>query len=212
MSGEDGFLSRWSKRKKAVAEAEAVEEEELRAEQVSAADEAEAGAEDDEELTDEQILEKYGLKDPDTLEEGDDFAGFLRAAIPEHLRRRALRRLWRSNPVLANLDGLNDYDGDWTGGSVPAGEQLKTAYRVGTGYLRKLVEATDDEPAQERPDVDDQPDEDTGTADPESEAVLSAAVPGHADEVPVTEDEAPEVSDDHVRPARRRMAFRVPSQ
>ena len=49
--------------------------------------------------------------------------------------------------MLANLDGLNDYDGDWTGGSVPAGEQLKTAYKVGTGYLRKLVEATDDEPA-----------------------------------------------------------------
>ena len=209
MSGDDGFLSRWSKRKKAVAESEAAEEEQAPA---SVADAGDAEAADEAPLSDEELLEKYGLKDPDTLEEGDDFAGFLRAAIPEHLRRRALRRLWRSNPVLANLDGLNDYDGDWTGGSVPAGEQLKTAYRVGTGYLRKLVEATDDEPAQERPDVDDQPDEDTGTADPESEAVLSAAVPGHADEVPVTEDEAPEVSDDHVRPARRRMAFRVPSQ
>ena len=209
MSSEDGFLSRWSKRKKAVAEADAAEEE-LREDQLVATDEAEAGAEDDEELTDEQILEKYGLKDPDTLEEGDDFAGFLRAAVPEHLRRRALRRLWRSNPVLANLDGLNDYDGDWTGGSVPAGEQLKTAYRVGLGYLQKLTAPADDDPAPQESSGEPEPEPEIAAADTEEpQSAIAAESRGDAagaDE----EDSGP--SEDHGRTARRRMAFRVPSQ
>ena len=30
--------------------------------------------------------------------------------MPEHLKQAALRKLWLSNPVFANLDGLNDYD------------------------------------------------------------------------------------------------------
>ena len=75
MSDEDGFLSRWSKRKKAVAESEAAEEEQVPA---SVADAGDAEAADEAPLSDEELLEKYGLKDPDTLEEGDDFAGFLR--------------------------------------------------------------------------------------------------------------------------------------
>ena len=37
---------------------------------------------------------------------GDDFSGFMARNVPDHLRRRALRKLWVSNPVLANLDGL----------------------------------------------------------------------------------------------------------
>ena len=209
MSGDDGFLSRWSKRKKAVAEADAVEEE-LREDQLAAANEAEAGAEDDEELTDEQILEKYGLKDPDTLEEGDNFAGFLRAAIPEHMRRRALRRLWRSNPMLANLDGLNDYDGDWTGGSVPAGEQLKTAYRVGLGYLQKLTAPADDAPAPEEVPGEPEPKPEIAAADTEEPPSAIADEPRDDAAGAVEEDSGP--SEDHGRTTRRRMAFRVPSR
>lgn len=206
MSGEDGFLSRWSKRKKAVAESEAAEEEQVSA---PVADTAEGDAADDAELSDEELLEKYGLKDPDTLEEGDDFAGFLRAAIPEHLRRRALRRLWRSNPVLANLDGLNDYDGDWTGGSVPAGEQLKTAYKVGMGYLRSLTNPADDEPSsgavpgKSEPARDAVPGAEAGDPQPE----LAAGEPG---EMHDAGNEAAEDTGDQARTVRRRMAFRVP--
>jgi len=85
-----------------------------------------------------EVLEELGLPDPDTMKEGDDFSVFLRGAVPEALRRRALRRLWRSNPVLANLDGLNDYDEDFTQSDTPAGA-LKTAYKVGKGIFREVL-------------------------------------------------------------------------
>jgi hypothetical protein len=53
------------------------------------------------EKTDAELLAEFDLPDPDTLKAGDDFTAFMARAIPEHLRRRALRKLWVSNPVLA---------------------------------------------------------------------------------------------------------------
>ena len=137
MTGHDeSFLSRWSRRKRSL-------DPEPPAEDAAApAAPPSEPAEPAEERTDAEILEELGLKDPDLLEAGDDFRAFLQAAVPEHLRRRALRRLWVSNPVLANLDGLNDYDGDFTQGSVAPG-MLKTAYQVGRGFVRDLAEAVD---------------------------------------------------------------------
>ncbi len=52
------------------------------------------------------------MPDPDAIELGTDITGFMRKEIPESARRKALRSLWKSNPVLAVLDGLNDYDED----------------------------------------------------------------------------------------------------
>ena len=70
----------------------------------------------------------------DTLTEEADFTVFMNEAVPEALRRRALRRLWRLNPLYANLDGLNDYDQDYTdAATVVAG--LKTLYKVGRGIV-----------------------------------------------------------------------------
>ena len=34
--------------------------------------------------------------------------------MPEFIRRKALSKLWLSSPILANIDGLNDYDEDFT--------------------------------------------------------------------------------------------------
>jgi len=99
-------LSSWSQRRAAVA-AEAEAESQL-AEQAVLAQEQEALAE----KTDDEILEELGLPDPDTLVQGDDFKVFLSKAVPAHIRKRALRKLWRSNPILACVDGLNDYDDD----------------------------------------------------------------------------------------------------
>jgi hypothetical protein len=33
--------------------------------------------------------------------------------VPEELKNLALKKLWLSDPVLANVDGLNDYDDDF---------------------------------------------------------------------------------------------------
>ncbi len=70
----------------------------------------------------------------DSLTRDSDFTAFLRAGVPEHLRRDALRKLWVSDPVLANLSGLNDYEEDY-GALFKGGVPVKTIYRVGRGLL-----------------------------------------------------------------------------
>ena len=139
-SGDDKPRDFWSRRKAAVREAEAAEIERRDAE-LEAAKRVEL-----EEKSDAEILEELGLPDPDSLEKDDDFTRFLAKTVPERLRRRALRRLWVSNPVLANLDGLNDYEDDYTDAAT-AGQVVKTAYQVGRGFLKQVVEtATSENP------------------------------------------------------------------
>ncbi|MCL7945536.1 DUF3306 domain-containing protein [Marinobacter sp. ATCH36] len=89
-------------------------------------------------LTEHEVLEKYSLPDPDTIELGTDITGFMRKEIPELLRRKALRALWKSNPVLAVLDGLNDYDEDFTDAAT-ATKGVKTLYKVGQGLFDKTA-------------------------------------------------------------------------
>ncbi|MBQ0764371.1 DUF3306 domain-containing protein [Marinobacter psychrophilus] len=93
------------------------------------------------------VLEKYDLPDPDVIELGTDITGFMRKEIPELLRRKALRALWKSNPVLAVLDGLNDYDEDFSDAAT-AGNAVKTLYKVGQGLIDKTKRA--DVPAEAR--------------------------------------------------------------
>lgn len=100
-------------------------------------------------LSEQELLEKYGLPDPSSIEIGTDITGFMRREIPEFLRRKALRSLWKSNPVLAVLDGLNDYDEDYTLAST-AGQAVKSLYRVGEGLVDNAKKAADvvEEPVQ----------------------------------------------------------------
>ena len=127
------FLSSWSRRRAAVA-AEAVAQEQAALEAV---DQENAAA--TEEKSDAEILQDLGLPDPMTLVQGDDFKAFMSKAVPAHLRKIALRKLWTSNPVLACLDGLNDYDDDYLTGSTGQGV-IKTSYQVGKGMLAHLLE------------------------------------------------------------------------
>lgn len=143
MSSEPDF---WSRRRAAVAAEESAQKQaEAREAEVA---EVEATRAELEELPEAELLAKLDLPDPDTLKPGDDFTAFLRDVVPEHLRRRALRRLWRSNPVLANLDGLNDYDTDYTNAATDA-PGLKTAYRVGRGLLKHIEALAAAEPASD---------------------------------------------------------------
>ncbi|MDP6705959.1 MAG: DUF3306 domain-containing protein [Alphaproteobacteria bacterium] len=55
----------------------------------------------------------YGLPAIESLDRDSEYKGFLADGVPEVLTRAALRKLWASDPVFANLDGLNDYDEDF---------------------------------------------------------------------------------------------------
>lgn len=72
--------------------------------------------------------------DFDKLDFESDYTRFMKAGVPEAIKRRALRKLWHSNPILANVDGLNDYDDDFTDAAM-AVKKLVTAWKVGSGYL-----------------------------------------------------------------------------
>ncbi|MDU8929357.1 DUF3306 domain-containing protein [Alisedimentitalea sp. MJ-SS2] len=130
MSGGRDF---WTRRRAAV-EAETLEEQRLEEAAATEARETELA-----ERPDEEILKELGLPDPDTLEKGDDFKVFLTETVPARIRTRALRRLWGSNPILANVDGLVDYGEDFTDAAC-AIENLQTAYQVGKGMTAHVDE------------------------------------------------------------------------
>ena len=123
----------WSRRKAAVAAEEAQDAAEVQ-ERARAETAAELEAK-----TDEEILEELGLPDPTTLKPGDDFAAFLKDAVPDRIKKVALRKLWTSNPILANVDGLLDYGEDFTDAAVGAGV-VETTYQVGKGMLAHVQE------------------------------------------------------------------------
>lgn len=176
----------WSRRKAAVqAEAEA--------ERLDAAlREEEAARAALEEKSDEEILQDLNLPDPDSLQPGDDVAGFMARAVPERLRRRALRRLWGLNPVLANVDGLVDYGEDFTDAATVV-EGLATAYAVGKGMIAKVVDelpeiGADDPSGTARAEqTDADPPTDTAT----KVAVAPEAAPEETEEETETVDTAP---------------------
>lgn len=147
--------------------------------------------------TDDELLEELGLPDPDTLQAGDDFKAFLIKAVPERLRRRALRRLWLSNPALANLDGLLDYGEDFTD-SATVLENLQTAYQVGKGMSRHVDEMIRQAEQEDTPETA----EDEAAPD---EAVVEPMM-AEAEPQPIHDEADPQVADEAPTP-RRRMQF-----
>jgi hypothetical protein len=185
MSDERSLLSRWSQRKAAVQRGEVPPEP---------ADQAEAPPEDaqtapiepDENLAAENTPADEDMPALPSIEELDfssDYTVFLNEKVPEALRRAALRKLWTSDPVLANLDGLNDYDEDYNlvDTTITAAQ---TAYRVGRGYLEEIEDKLEK--------VDRVIGEDAGTDD-ESQKLSESLEPpgaGSISENPMSENDA----------------------
>ena len=166
MSAQADF---WSRRKAAVAAEERVRGEvEL---EVRAAEEQAAL----EERPDEEVLAELDLPDPDSMKQGDDFSAFMSDAVPQRLRRRALRQLWRSNPVLANLDNLVDYGEDYTDAALVM-ENLQSAYQVGKGMLKHL-EAMAEAAEKAEKAVDETAEDEDGAAEAEAGELAVAAEP-----------------------------------
>ena len=99
-------------------------------------------------LTEEEQQLVDSLPDIESLGAESDFTPFMQSKVPEFLRRRALRALWRLNPVLANVDGLVDYGEDYTDAAMVI-DGMQTAYRVGKGFMtdEELAEQSDEEEA-----------------------------------------------------------------
>ncbi len=157
----------WSHRKAAVA-TEALEDKK-QAEQAA----KEAGQKALEEKSDEELLSELNLPDPNTLQAGDDFKAFLQANVPDRLKKVALRKLWSTNPVLANLDGLVEYGEDYTDAATVV-EQLISSYQVGKGMSAHVEEMLRQATAED--DEEAVSEDDNGPGDAVTEAFLNDPV------------------------------------
>lgn len=180
---DEGLLGRWAKRKAAVRE-----EAEVEAATLAEPEEEVAELPEPEPETEEEALEQLSEADPELAEQlsaididkltfDDDFTIFMQKRVPQIIRRRALSKLWLSHPILANLDGMNEYDEDYTQ-AADAAEMVRKVFeearkREEEAKRKKAREEAiargeqpeDDEPEEEQvaeADEDDLVEEDDG--------------------------------------------------
>lgn len=195
----------WSRRREAVAREERAEEAAVLVAEEAERERALA------EVSDEELLEEAGLMAPEELDSPEAVREFLASALPQRLKTRALRRLWRLNPVLANVDGLVDYGEDFTDGAKII-ENMQTAYQVGKGMLKHVeelarqaeAEEADEDEAREF-DLAEESDDEQDDAAPIEVAAVENAQPEVTEEVIVDEP-------DFLPASRRRMTFTFTEQ
>lgn len=198
--GGGNFLARWSQRKDSARIAETATPREKRG---GAAPTLPDEAPDDQlpalvngderPLTEEEQGLVDGLPDIATLDAESDFTPFMQSKVPEFLRRRALQALWRTNPVLANVDGLVDYGGDFTDSAMVV-EGMQTAYRVGKGFMTD--EELAEKPEEEDAETEVAEAEDAQTEDgPEDEEARRLAAAEHS-ETATDSGPVPDAADD----------------
>ncbi len=134
MSGEEkGFTSRWSKRKSAARQEDGAVIDDDVANSLAAEEQLDSLEND---ASPDELLTEADFEDVDfeALDKSSDYTRFIKANVPASIQQKALRKLWDSDSVFEVLDGMNDYDEDFTGNGL-AGKAFKTAYKVGRGFL-----------------------------------------------------------------------------
>ena len=184
-SGDQGFLSRWSARKTQIARAAAVPEDNLLKQ--NEVNRAHADQENDEEaaLSDNELLEKYELPNPNDVNEEAQLDRFFDGKTPERLRQMALRRLWRINPFFGFVDDMVEYGEDYTDAATVI-DGMQTAYQVGKGYLQKSLSS------EESDEAEDSGSEDVSVKDPVNDSGTSHVADGEHHSAVNADDQNPE--------------------
>jgi len=178
----EGRLSRWSRLK-----TQAKTEQDVGELAEAPADGAVPAPAGDE--TGENSLVLEDLPDIETLDKDSDFTPFLNVNVPDQLRRLALKKLWASDPVFASLDGLNDYDEDYSALGMIV-EKVSSVFQLGKG-----MPDPEPEPEQIQSDTEDpqQPTEEVAEANVDDDDAESPDEPGAgSDDAGTDELEAPE--------------------
>jgi len=213
LSDEKSFLSRWSDRKiQSEVDETKLPSTETVQEKPTLQDEFEG-------KSDEEILSILELPDPETLKLGDTVEKFMDGRVPERIRLKALRAFWKTNPVLANIDGLDEYCEDYTDAAMVV-ENLQTIYQVGKGYAVQALDAleslADDEAAADAIATGDSVDQSIenhagNQLDPPNNDAISFADPdaNEMGEMDLTTDDEAHVEEKAVVsvPRARRMQF-----
>ena len=208
---DEGFLNRWARRKqRAVREPEAKPAARETPGQPTPSEPKPSQPEPSETERAEAEARRRELIDslpePEQLGPEDDYTQFLQDGVPDDLRQRALRRLWTSNPVFANLDGLNDYDLDYTDAATVV-ENLKTAFQAGRGMVtkdeREAEAAAAERAARGEPDPETDAPENDAPVNDGSEAAEATDAPADAEA-----DAAAESADADVETPAARARYR----
>lgn len=164
---DEGFLGRWSRRKRTGEEIAAVPSDADVADQ--AAPEPDGQEPDAQEQARQVELaanrEAAEAIDIEAITYDSDLSAFFKDGVPALLKQAAMRKMWRSDPVFANVDGLNDYDQDFNVIDKVLTE-FKSAWQVGQGYRV---------PEDLEPEADLEPEPDGDLADTD-DAVAKADV------------------------------------
>ncbi|HYH20791.1 MAG TPA: DUF3306 domain-containing protein [Azospirillum sp.] len=142
MADPESFLARWSRLKREAP----LEPDEPLPEEAEAAPESEPAE---------------PLPPIDSLGTDSDYTRFLAAAVPEEVKRLALRKAWVSDPKIAEFRGFGEYDWDF---NAPGYGQL-----LPTDDVRRLVEAVFRDAPDPPPEAGQEP-----LPEPQPEAVAEA--------------------------------------
>lgn len=129
-----------------------------------------------------------------------DFAMFLRDGVPQDLRRAALRQLFAVKPALANLDGLVDY-GDDFGAKALLRPQMKSGWKAGRGYIKRVLDESGSEAPPEPLDAGQPADDALLPAAPAAETTPEDFDPTFVEAIEPAEAETVETREPEAEPA-----------
>lgn len=147
----EGFMSRWSKRKSNLKHDQGneknlkgkteLQESNVNEQKTIIKEEVDESQYSD--LNDQELLEKFKLPDPEKIKKEKGLDLFFKDGVPDRLRQIALRRVWKLNPIIRFADAeINDYHEDFTDAATVI-EGMQTAYQVGKGYLSEILKDED---------------------------------------------------------------------
>ena len=147
----EGFMSRWSKRKsnlkhdqgneKNIKGKTELQESNVNEQKIVIKEEVDESQYSD--LNDQELLEKFKLPNPEKIKKEKGLDLFFKDGVPDRLRQIALRRVWKLNPIIRFADAeINDYHEDFTDAATVI-EGMQTAYQVGKGYLSEILKDED---------------------------------------------------------------------
>jgi hypothetical protein len=149
----EDFLSRWSRRKQAAAQAAEPAKSPPHVDSAAAPEPAagsrapegapESGAPQQAPEPEVAALDPASLPAIESITAETDIRAFLAAGVPAELTRAALRRVWASDPKIRDFVGLADYAWDFnTPGSMAGFGPLEAADGLRAEMARRLGAAT----------------------------------------------------------------------
>jgi hypothetical protein len=195
MSGEgEGFLSRWSRRKRAVVEGRAPEEAPPPA-PLEAKPEAPPAEPEDE-------FDLASLPPVESLTIESDFRAFLHRKVPLELRSAALRRAWSLDPAIRDFIGPADYAWDFNAPDGVPGFALE----LGGDAIKLLSHALGLDAPPPKPEEDKTPEAPAMAEAPTPEAAPEASGLAIAEAAPEAEAASETLAE---RPRRHGSALPV---